>query len=88
VVKVNAVNVAYTFIQVSFKHVFKNIIQLNFQCHFSISSHDKWQAMDGKYDYHEAYFQIIHAIQEPFDQMWADALLEWWNMYVLFVFMC
>ncbi|KAG1784281.1 uncharacterized protein HD556DRAFT_1451965 [Suillus plorans] len=36
--------------------------------------------MDGKYDYHEAYYRIIQAIQEPFDQTWADSLLEWWNM--------
>ncbi|KAG2107476.1 uncharacterized protein F5147DRAFT_774303 [Suillus discolor] len=47
--KVDAEHVAYTFIQ----------------CRFSISSCDKWQAMD-----------------EPFDQTWADSLLEWWNMSV------
>ncbi|KAG1805027.1 uncharacterized protein HD556DRAFT_1437185 [Suillus plorans] len=64
--KVDAEHVAYTFVQ----------------CRFSISSRDKWQAMDGKYDYHEAYYRIIRAIQEPFDQTWADSLLEWWNMSV------
>ncbi|KAG1810516.1 hypothetical protein EV424DRAFT_1542886 [Suillus variegatus] len=64
--KVDAEHVAYTFVQ----------------CHFSISLRDKWQAMDGKYDYHEAYYRIIRAIQEPFNQTWVDSLLEWWNMSV------
>ncbi|KAG1741389.1 hypothetical protein EDD22DRAFT_959028 [Suillus occidentalis] len=47
--KVEAEHVAYTFVQ----------------CHFSISSRDKWQSTD-----------------EPFNETWADSLLQWWNMSV------
>ncbi|KAG1794121.1 uncharacterized protein HD556DRAFT_1308193 [Suillus plorans] len=49
---------------------------------YTLRSRKFAQAMDGKYDYHEAYYRIIQAIQEPFDQTWADSLLEWWNMFV------
>ncbi|KAG2065343.1 hypothetical protein BDR04DRAFT_1032999, partial [Suillus decipiens] len=44
--KVEAEHVAYTFVQ----------------CHFSISSRDKWQSTDGAYNYNDAYYRIIQAI--------------------------
>ncbi|KAG2142232.1 uncharacterized protein EDB93DRAFT_1252293 [Suillus bovinus] len=50
--------------------------------HFGISSHDKWQKIDGNYNYRDAYYRTIKEIREPFDDVWAKELLEWWNSVV------
>ncbi|KAG2143968.1 hypothetical protein BD769DRAFT_1636738 [Suillus cothurnatus] len=52
------------------------------QSRFGISSRDKWQETDGNYSYRDAYYRTIKAIREPFDEAWAEELLEWWNKAV------
>ncbi|KAG1831447.1 hypothetical protein DFJ58DRAFT_872051 [Suillus subalutaceus] len=57
----------------------KHIAYALIQSRFGISSHDKWQETDGNYSYRNAYYRTIKAIQELFDEAWAEELLEWWN---------
>jgi len=54
------------------------------QAQFSIAMRDKWQEIDGLYNYHDVYKHLIKAIQEAPDQTWAASLLGWWNELVLF----
>ncbi|KAG0692728.1 hypothetical protein DFH29DRAFT_785821, partial [Suillus ampliporus] len=63
--------------QVDAEHIAYTFVQARI-----ISSRDKWQATDGNYDYRDAYYRIVKAIWDPFDQAWVDSLLEWWNMSV------
>ncbi|KAG2079843.1 uncharacterized protein F5147DRAFT_784716 [Suillus discolor] len=38
--------------------------------------------MDGKYDYHEAYYRIIRAIPRAIRSDMGGFITEWWNMRV------
>ncbi|KAG2074494.1 hypothetical protein BDR04DRAFT_1151199 [Suillus decipiens] len=60
----------------------KHIAYAFVQSHFGILSHDKWQETNGNYSYHDAYYHTIKAIWEPFDEVWTEELLEWWNKAV------
>ncbi|KAG1793808.1 hypothetical protein EV424DRAFT_1649225 [Suillus variegatus] len=60
----------------------KHIAYALVQSRFGISSRDKWQETDGNYSYRDAYYRTIKAIREPFDEAWAEELLEWWNKTV------
>ncbi|KIK77278.1 hypothetical protein PAXRUDRAFT_167388, partial [Paxillus rubicundulus Ve08.2h10] len=53
------------------------------QARFGIVSKSTWSEKDGIFSYLEFYRAIVSLIRDATDKRWRNALLKWWNTYVV-----
>ncbi|KAI6041103.1 hypothetical protein EDC04DRAFT_2988234 [Pisolithus marmoratus] len=61
-------------------HIFTGPSTALGEVHFAISSWTKWAEMDGTFNYHSFYYNIIDMIRESPDKEWVEWLKKWWNV--------
>ncbi|KAE9403743.1 hypothetical protein BT96DRAFT_917315, partial [Gymnopus androsaceus JB14] len=60
----------------------RNIAYAAVQARFGISVAEKWDALDGHFNYADFYTEIVDFFEDYPDDKSVVDLLEWWNEYV------
>lgn len=56
---------------------------ISFQARFVLSVAEKWNALDGHFNYVDFYTEIVDFFEDYPDDKCVVGLLEWWDEYVL-----